>query len=172
MMKTETQPVPNTPETRDARQAPEARDARDTRKTRQPNRIVVDYPTRHPNRNRRRAHPDLPRRRTFEPLPLFSLGSWSATDFLTLGLGALLIVGLLVAVAQGIHWVILPGAAAVMFAIITTQLRWGRMSRAKRLAWHRVRRATETRVGGDDPDGRSGGIVQLPEWREPPRRAG
>ncbi len=165
-MKTQTQPVPNTPETRDARRT------RDTRPTRQPSRLEVDYPTRHPNRNRRRAHPDLPRRRTFEPLPLFSLGSWSATDFLTLGLGALLIVGLLVAVTQGIHWVILPGAAAVMFAMITTQLRWGRMSRAKRLAWHRVRRATEARLGGDDPDGRSGGIVQLPEWREPPRRAG
>ncbi len=163
MTNTETQPVLNTLETRDARA---------TRKARQPNRIVVDYPTRYPNRNRWPAHRDLPRRRTFEPLPLFSLGSWSATDFLTLGLGALLIVGLLVAVTQGIHWVILPGAAAVMFAMITTQLRWGRMSRAKRLAWARARRATEARAEGDDPDGYSGGIVQLPEWEEPPRRAG
>ena len=121
-------------------------------------------------RRRRRRRPGLPRRWTFEPLPPFSLAAWSPTDFLTLGLGVLMIVGMLVAVAMGIDWVILPGVAVVMFSMITTQLQWGRMSRARRLAWHRVRRASEASAGGegDGPDG----IVQLPEWREPPKKAG
>ncbi len=127
-MKTETDPVPKTDP------VPE------------PRATVVDDRLRYADRNRRRRRPGLPRRRTFEPLPLFSLASWSATDSLTLGLGVLLIVGVLVAVAMGIDWMIPPGAAVVMFTMITTQLRWGRMSRARRLAWHRARRAAE--VGG------------------------
>ena len=55
----------------------------------EPRATVVDDRLRYADRNRRRRRrrPGLPRRRTFEPLPLFSLASWSATDFLTLGLG-------------------------------------------------------------------------------------
>ncbi len=152
-MKTETDPVPKTdpvPETW---------------------ATVADDRLRYADRNRRRRRPGLPRRRTFEPLPLFFLASWSATDFLPLGLGVLLIVGVLFAVATGIDWVIPPGAAVVMFAMTTTQLWWGRMSRARRLAWHQARRAAEA-GGGHDPDGSQGHIGRQPEWQEPPRRAG
>ena len=117
---------------------------------------------------RTRSRQSAPRRTTFEPL-VFSPSSWYGTDFLTLGLGAVLIVGMFVAAAQGITWVILPGAAALIFAMISTQLRWGRMSRGRRLQWHRARRAT----GGTDTGGiDTGGIVQLPSRKDLPRRAG
>jgi len=147
--------------------------------------LVLDRPSRadrdrnpadlddRPRRGERRRYParrNAPQRTTFEPLPLFSPASWHGTDFLTLGLGVVLIVGMFVAAALGISWVILPGAAALLFAMISTQLRWGRMSRRHRLRWHQARRAADRRE--EFPSTNTGGIVQLPDRKDRPRRAG
>jgi len=121
----------------------------------------------------------IPRRAAyeFEPLPLVTFGSWQGMDFLTLCLGAALIVGMFAAVARGISWVILPGATALVFAMITTQLRWERMCLVHRLQWQRTRRmaawTSNGRLGREGTGTRAtgtGGIVQLPGQRR--RRTG
>lgn len=128
-----------------------------------------------PRRCERRRDParrDAPRRPRFEPVRLLTPSSWRGKDFMTLGLGAVLIVGLFVAVGQGIGWVILPGAAAVIFAMISTQLRWGPRPRVRRLQHQQAARGAETgarrSMGGED----TGGIVQLPTRKDSKRRTG
>ena len=112
------------------------------------------------------------RRRTLQPLPLMSFSSWSPLDFMTLGMGAVLILCLLGAVIDGMSWVILPGAITVLFAVASTQTRWGRLQRAR---LQRVARDRGARADGGDggcTDGSDGGIVQLPKRHGDTRRAG
>ena len=109
------------------------------------------------------------RRRTLEALPLMSFCSWSALDFMTLGMGAVLILCLLGAVIEGMSWVILPGAVTVLFAVASTQTRWGRLQRAR---LQRVARGRGARGDGGCTDGSDGGIVQLPKRHGDTRRAG
>jgi hypothetical protein len=108
---------------------------------------------------------EQPRRPRFEPVRLLTPSSWRASDLMTLGLGAVLIVGLFVAVGQGLTWVILPGAVAVIFAMISTQLRWGETRRGR---WLRNQRLARRR----EDDDHTGGIVQLPARKDPKRRTG
>ena len=79
-------------------------------------------------------------RRMFEPLPLMSLRNWSVLDTMTLGVGVVLIVCLLGTVIEGMSWVILPGAVAMVFAVASTQTRWGRLQRARLQRIARARR--------------------------------
>lgn len=121
-----------------------------------------------------REHPDrrLPQRPSFEPARLLTPSCWGTADFMALGVGVLLIVGMFVAVAQGITWVVLPGATAVIFAMISTQQRWDRARRGQWLRYQRDRRGTE--AGGQLSQGRvkTGGIVHLPGQKDSSRRVG